>query len=234
MRSLILLVRVSRPLGWVVAPLVFVIGLYYSGANPSLTSLIQIVLLSFPFSIIFYGINDIYDYDSDKLNPRKTILEFKEENRSLIKRASVFVSICLLASSILTLDLSNVTGMFLLLAVSYLYSAPPVRLKERPPFDSISNGVLFFLAFSLGYSFGGDIWDIPLKIYFVAFCVMGIHSFGTVMDYRVDKKAGQKTLAVVFGKRAASIFSFAAFVSALLFADIGRPYINYGAEVAKV
>jgi len=117
--------------------------------------------------------------------------------------------------------------MFLLLAISYFYSAPPVRLKEGPPFDSISNGVLFFLAFSLGYSFGGDIWDIPLKIYFVAFCVMGIHSFETVMDYRVDKKAGHRTLAVVFGKRAASLFSFAAFVSALLYADIGRPYINY-------
>jgi len=83
MRSLILLVKVSRPLGWVVAPLVFNIGLYYSNANLSLTSLIQIVLPSFPFSIILYRINDIYDYDSDKLNPRKTILEFKEETRPL-------------------------------------------------------------------------------------------------------------------------------------------------------
>jgi len=62
-----------------VAPLVFIIGLYYSSADLNLTSLIQIVLLSFPFSVILYGINDIYDYDSDKLNTRKKTLEFKED-----------------------------------------------------------------------------------------------------------------------------------------------------------
>ena len=73
-------------------------------------------------------------------------------------------------------------SMFLLIAVSY-YSAPPIRLKEGPPLDSISNGILFFLAFSLGYSFGNKIWDIPLKISFVAIGVMGIDSFGAVMDY---------------------------------------------------
>jgi len=44
MQSLILLIKVSRPLGWVVAPLVFVIGLYYSNANLSLISVIQFVL----------------------------------------------------------------------------------------------------------------------------------------------------------------------------------------------
>ncbi len=117
--------------------------------------------------------------------------------------------------------------MLLLIAVSYYYSAPPIRLKERPPLDSISNGILFFLAFSLGYSFGNQIWDIPLKIYFVAIGVMGIHSFGAVMDYSVDQAAGHRTIAVVFGKRAASMFSCLAFLSALLFANIERPYINY-------
>jgi len=36
-----------------------------------------------------------------------------------------------------------------------------------------------------------------------------------------------RPLAAVFGNRAAYLFSFGAFVSALLFAYIGRPYINY-------
>ena len=47
------------------------------------------------------------------------------------------------------------------------------------------------------------------------------------MDYMADKAAVQRTIAVVFGKRAASIFSCAAFLSAYLFANIGRQYINY-------
>lgn len=227
MQSLILLLKVSRPLGWVVAPLVFVIGLYYSNSNLGLISIIQIVLLSFPFSIILYGINDIYDLDSDKLNPRKELHDFTESEKILIKRASLLVSMLLIASSLVTLNISNLISIILLVSIAYYYSAPPVRLKEMPPLDSISNGLLFFLAFSLGYSFGNDIWNIPLKIYFVAICVMGIHSFGAVMDYSVDKAAGHKTIAGVFGKRVASIFSSLAFLSALLFANIGRPYINY-------
>ena len=61
MKSLILLVKVSRPFGWVVAPLVFVIGLYYSNSSLTSLSIVQIILLSFPFSVLLYGINDLYD-----------------------------------------------------------------------------------------------------------------------------------------------------------------------------
>lgn len=221
------MIKLSRPLGWIVAPLVFMIGIYYSNANQSSISIAQMLLLSFPLGIILYGINDIYDYDSDRLNPRKSTHNFSAKDKALIKRASLLVSALLVLSSIVTLDISNIISMLLLVAVSYYYSAPPIRLKEKPPLDSISNGLLFFLAFSLGYSFGDNLWNIPLKIYFVAICVMGIHSFGAVMDYSVDKAAGQRTIAVVFGKRLAAAFSCAAFLSALLFANIGRQYINY-------
>jgi len=227
MQSLTLLIKISRPLGWVIAPLVFAIGLYYSNSEFSLISVIQMILLSFPLSIILYGINDIYDYDSDTLNPRKKSLDLNEKEQALIKRVSIFISILFLASSIATINLSNLLSMLLLILVSYFYSAPPIRLKELPPLDSISNGLLFFLVFSLGYSFGAEFWRIPLKIYFVAICVMGIHSFGAVMDYSADKAAGQRTIATFFGKRAASIFSCVVFLSAYLFANIGREYINY-------
>jgi len=211
----------------VIAPLVFAIGLYYSNSDFSLISVIQMILLSFPLSIILYGINDIYDYDSDSLNPRKNSLDLNEKEQEFIKRVSILISILLLASSIATVNLSNLLSMLMPISISYFYFSPPVRLKEKPPFDSISNGLLFFLAFSLGYSFGAEIWAIPLKIYFVAICVMGIHSFGAVMDYTADKVAGQRTIATFFGKRTASIFSCAAFLSAYLFANIGRQYINY-------
>jgi 4-hydroxybenzoate polyprenyltransferase len=56
---------------------------------------------------------------------------------------------------------------------------------------------------------------------------MGIHSFSTVMDYTIDKKVGDKTFAVVFGKRAASVFALVLFISTLMFSKIGRASINY-------
>lgn len=70
-----LLMKVSRPAGWIIAPLIFLIALFYSGASLSLLSIVQLILLSFPFCVFLYGINDIYDYESDKLNNRKKLLE---------------------------------------------------------------------------------------------------------------------------------------------------------------
>jgi len=56
---------------------------------------------------------------------------------------------------------------------------------------------------------------------------MGIHGFGTVLDFEVDKKVGHNTFAVFFGKRVTLLFSMFTFLSAFYFADIGRNSINY-------
>lgn len=226
-RSLLLLLSISRPLGWIIAPLVFTFGLYFSGAGFTFNAVLQLVLLSMPYCAILYGINDIYDYESDKLNPRKKDFSLSAQDIELIKKYSKYASGALFLSSILSTNPQNLILMILLLAVSYSYSAPPGRLKERPPLDSISNGVLFFLVFGLGYSYGGDVWTIPAKIYFVAMCVMGIHSFGTVMDYSTDKLAGHRTFSVLFGKRAASLFALLMFIAAILFSGIKTPAIIY-------
>jgi 4-hydroxybenzoate polyprenyltransferase len=227
LRSYAFLLNLSRPLGWMIAPLVFVFGFYFSGAAITYIAVLQILLLSVPYCVILYGINDIYDYDSDKLNPRKKYLKLTERNKYLVKKFSIYISGGLLLSSFLSSNPQNILCMVLLIALSYAYSVPPVRLKERPPLDSISNGVLFFVVFGLGYSYGGDVWTIPLKIYLVAVCVMGIHSFGTVMDYSTDKKAGHRTFAVLFGKRLASSFALVVFIAAILFSNIETAAIIY-------
>lgn len=227
MNRLTFLYKVSRPLGWLIAPLVFFIGLFYSGAELTLLPMLQALLLSFPYCIILYGINDIYDYESDKLNPRKKPIELNSERIYSIKKVSAIVALLLIISSLLTLDISNIAAMVSLLFLSYHYSATPLRFKERPPLDSFSNGALFFIVFAIGFSFGKTVFEIPPKIYFVALCVMGIHSFSTVMDYSADKKAGHTTFAGALGKRTASLFALVVFVSSFLFSKIGNVSINY-------
>lgn len=223
---LTLLVKVSRPVGWITAPLVFSIGLFYSGAKLAPLSVLQILLLSFPYCILLYGTNDIYDYKSDTLNPRKTSIKLDPKYHFIVKKSSSFVALVLVIGSLITLNLSNILATVSLLFFSYYYSAPPLRLKERPPLDSFSNGVLFFIVFSMGWSFGKGVFDIPAKIYFVSGCVMGIHSFSTVMDYTIDKGVGDRTFAVVFGKRTASAFALVLFISTLMFSKIGRASIS--------
>lgn len=217
------LVKISRISGWVFAPLVFLVGFSFYGRVLNPLAVTQILLLSFPFALFLYGINDVNDIESDKLNPRKTILGeniWEKGMASLVLKLSFVIASMLLVSSLLTLNIWNLIGMILLLFFAYQYSAPPLRLKEKPPLDSFSNGVIYYYApLLLGFSYNATIFDFPIHVYVVFVCVMGIHSFSTVMDYNSDLVAGSKTFAVRFGKRFAAFFTFIIFSLTLLFPE---------------
>lgn len=217
----VLLVRISRPAGWLLAPLVFLLGLTAFGAQLSPAAVLQSVLLTVPYCILLYGTNDIYDYETDKLNPRKTTptgVTVEADLFPLVKKLSSVTAVLLLASSLISLNLLNVVAMLLLLVFYHQYSAPPLRFKEKPPLDSFSNGIIYYYApLLLGVSYGATFLDIPIQVYYILACVMGVHSFSTVMDYGPDKLAGARTFAVAFGKRAASLFTVIVFTIAFLF-----------------
>ena len=232
--KLLLLIKVSRPQFWVMPPLAFCIGLSYgrfglaySGFQFTPLIILQMLLLSFPFCLFAFGINDIYDYESDKISPRKktvfqlssTIegIKLEKKDHQFIKKTAAFITFLLLFVSILTKNLLNIFYTITLLLFVYTYSTPPWRLKVRPPLDSTSAGIFCSLApFALGFSFVDNALNIPLQIYLLTFCMMGLHSFSTIMDYEVDKKCGDTTFAVVYGKRWASFFP-AIFLSLTIF-----------------
>ncbi|MCK5474516.1 MAG: hypothetical protein KAI53_03860, partial [Candidatus Aenigmarchaeota archaeon] len=145
--NIYLLLKLSRPAFWSIPLLVFLLGLTYADAKLTYLAVVQLLLLSLPFSVFLYGINDIYDYESDKLNPRKKGVQgikLKQKYHSFIKKFSFFVILLLLFSSIITLNFSNIIGMIILLFFSYHYSAHPLRFKVKPPMDSFSNGMIYF------------------------------------------------------------------------------------------
>jgi len=77
----------------------------------------------------------------------------------------------------------------------------------------ITAGVIGFLApFALGFSFVDNAWSLPLQAYYFCLCVMGFHAFSTVMDYEIDKGVGDRTFAVAYGKRAATLFAAVIFM----------------------
>ena len=217
--------NISRRVGWVIAPLVFLIGLVYSGGSISYYSLIQLVLLSFPYSVMLFGINDLNDYESDIINPRKKSAQ-DPRHKNFIYVNSFVAALGLLCVAVILGNKFNIFSVVVLLFVSYFYSAYPLRLKEIPLIDSISNGLIFLAVFSIGYSFGGSLSEIPAKIYFVALCVMGIHAFGAAVDCETDKEAGHKTLAVYIGKRGALLFASSTFIVSYIYSGIGSYIIN--------
>jgi 4-hydroxybenzoate polyprenyltransferase len=114
----------------------------------------------------------------------------------------------------------NVAATACRVIVAWLYSVPPVRLKERPPLDSLANGLGYFLLpLAMGYSLGGDPRTMPLRFYLLALCVCGVHALATAADYDADKAAGHRTLAVRYGRRTAAALAFATFLVTWLVAD---------------
>jgi 4-hydroxybenzoate polyprenyltransferase len=219
MKKISLLFKVSRPLLWLLGPFIFLVGLVYSKGMFSVPALFQLTLLTFPLCLITFGINDIYDYYSDKLNPRKNTYEgfvLKPRDHPFVFKIALLMSTLLIFSSLLTKNIGNLLSMVLLLLTSYFYSAKPVRLKEKPPFDSLSNGLMILLTFFLGYGLGKPLLPIEPKIIILTLCVSGVHAYTTIMDYSTDKKTDTKTFSVVFGKRAASIYPLFLFLIAFL------------------
>ncbi len=223
--------QVSRPLGWLIAPLVFLLGLTAFGTPLTPLAIVQIVLLSIPYCILLYGTNDIYDYEADKLNPRKPVrdsVEMETEIFPMVRKLSLLVAVLLIVSAVLTLNPTNILAMCILLFFSYFYSAPPLRFKQWPPMDSVSNGILYFFApVLLGASFGASLLALPIQVYFITAGVMGIHSFSTIMDHSADQLVGERTFATVYGIRAASIFTVVVFVIAYLFAGFQGMIVGY-------
>jgi 4-hydroxybenzoate polyprenyltransferase len=220
---LLFLIQVSRPIVWPVLLLVYGFGLNAARAPITAAAIAQMILLTFPMNLIGCGLNDIYDYESDRRSPRRRTIwgaVLTPDDRPLVWQACLAMMPLVVLGGSLTRNWDNFVATVSLLLVAWFYSVPPVRLKERPPLDSLANGLGYFLLpFVMGYSLGADPRTMPLRFYLLALCVCGVHAMATAADYEADRVAGHRTMAVAFGRRAAAALAFAAFLITLLLAD---------------
>jgi 4-hydroxybenzoate polyprenyltransferase len=223
MRRLIFLVQVSRPIVWPVLPLVYGLGMNAGKSPVTAVAILQMLTLTFPMNLIGCGLNDIYDYDSDRRSPRRRAVWgaiVGADEQPFVFRACVVMMPLVVFTGLLTRNWDNFVATVSLVLVAWLYSVPPTRLKEQPPLDSVANGLGYFLLpFVMGYSLGADPRTMPLRYYLLALCVCGVHALATAADYDADCAAGHRTLAVALGKRAATAFAFATFFTTWLLAD---------------
>ena len=115
-------------------------------------------ILSFTFAI-----NNYYDVDSDRINPKKIHFNAIAEGR-ISKKTGSLVNLTLVVIAFLTVALLSNLGAFvfciLFIFWMWAYSAPPLRLKGRPGVDIIWHFIAFvilvlwgsFIAGSLGVS----------------------------------------------------------------------------------
>ena len=238
MSRLVFLIQVSRPIVWPVLPLVYALGMHASQAEWSVLAIVQMLLLTFPVNLIGCGLNDIYDYESDRRSSRRRAVwgaVVSEEERPLVLHASLAMMPLILLGACASRNAENVMATISLVVVAWIYSVPPYRLKERPPLDSLANGLGYFLfPLMMGYSLNANPRTMPMRYYLLALCVAGIHALATAADYDSDKAAGHRTLAVAFGKRTAAAGACVTFAATWLLGDFSSAAVNTYLAVCTV
>ena len=145
----------------------------------------------------------------------------KPENHGLVMKSSILAAFIIILLALITVNITNILGMIFLLILGYTYSAPPARLKGVPVIDSISNGLGYLLIpFMTGFSLGAPITQAPVSVYWVASVVAGLHAMFAVFDYKPDKKADVKTIAVYFGPKKTIIAPIAIILGTLIFSPM--------------
>jgi 4-hydroxybenzoate polyprenyltransferase len=209
----------SRPLSWVNTAFPFAAGYLLTTREIDLVFVIGTLYFLVPYNLAMYGINDVFDYESDLRNPRKGGVEGAVLDRSLhrvtlwavaITNVPFLVFLVLVGSLLSWLVLA--VGVFALIA----YSAPRLRFKERPFLDSLTSATHFVSPAVYGLVLAGAVFTPQLWAVLAAFFLWGVasHAFGAVQDIVADREGGIGSIATVIGAAPTVRFAFAAYLLA--------------------
>jgi 4-hydroxybenzoate polyprenyltransferase len=228
------LLYISRPVLWINTVGPGTIGMWLTGDLFAWGALPILLWLTLPFNLLIYGVNDVFDQETDSKNPRKGTLEGARIDRSEVR--SVVLGVILTNASFLIYSLLFVpfsaAAWMLLYALVFLgYSAPPARFKARPYLDSLSNAAyafpLVFVPLALGE---GPIWSAALGL--MAWSAAK-HTFDAVQDVDEDRRAGITTTAGRLGPGGVVLWSGALWALATAcFALVSVPVALLNAAIA--
>lgn len=197
----------SRPLSWINTAFPFAAA--YSLTTGRVDALLIVGTLFFliPYNLLLYGINDVFDYESDLRNPRKGGAEGALLHPALHRTviAAGVVSVGIVGGMMLVLAGTGHPLSWMVLAVSLFavvaYSVRGLRFKERPILDSITSSTHFVSPAVYGLVVAGARFDLGLLAVLTAFFLWGMasHAFGAVQDVEPDRQAGIASIATALG-----------------------------------
>jgi 4-hydroxybenzoate polyprenyltransferase len=216
----------SRPLSWINTAFPFAAAYLLTVREVDAVLIVGTIYFLIPYNLAMYGINDVFDYESDLANPRKGGVE------------GALLDPALHGPTLWAAALSNIPFLVFLVAVggplSWLvlavsifaviaYSAKGLRFKERPVLDSITSATHFVSPALYGLVLAGADLTPALWMILAAFFLWGMasHAFGAVQDVLADREGGIASIATVFGARTTVRLAIALYLLAgvlLLFA----------------
>lgn len=199
------LLLVSRPISWPNTAYPFAAGYVISGGAFDVFLIVGTLFFLIPYNLLMYGINDIFDYESDIRNPRKGGIEGAKEQKALHPLIWWGVAISTIPFVIWLVWYGTLVSNITLIAVLFFvvaYSLKYLRFKEIPLLDSITSSLHFVgpLIFALSLTgFAPAAWP-----YILAFFLWGMasHAFGAVQDIIPDRAGKLASIATVLGATA--------------------------------
>ena len=202
------LLHISRPVLWINTVGTAVVGVWLTGDLWRWEALPVILWLTLPFNLLIYGVNDIFDQETDAKNPRKGTLEGARISSGEVRPIQLGVLLAnapFLLYFLLFLPPGAIFWMIFYALLFVFYSAPPLRFKARPYLDSLSNAAyafpLVFVPLALGET---PLW--PAAIGLMAWSAAK-HTFDAVQDVDEDRKVGIATTAVKLGPKGVVLWS---------------------------
>ena len=209
----------SRPLSWINTAFPFAAAYFITTGRIDVVFVVGTLYFLVPYNLAMYGINDVFDYESDLRNPRKGGVEGALLDRRM-HRPTLIAALVANVPFLVFLVVVGSPLSWLVLAISVFavvaYSAPGLRFKERPFHDSLTSSTHFVSPAVYGLVLAGAAFTPQLWLLLGAFFLWGIasHAFGAVQDVVADREADIASIATVIGARATVRLSVLAYLAA--------------------
>ena len=200
----------SRPLSWINTAYPFAAAYVLTTGRIDALLIVGTLFFLVPYNLLMYGVNDVFDYESDLRNPRKGGAEgalLDPRLHRTVIRAGVGSS-GLFVGSMLVLGGTAHPWSWLVLAISlfavFAYSVPGLRFKERPFIDSATSATHFVSPAVYALAVAGAVFTPALVGLLAAFFLWGMasHAFGAVQDVVPDREGGISSIATAIGAKA--------------------------------
>jgi 4-hydroxybenzoate polyprenyltransferase len=227
---------VSRPISWINTAYPFAVAYYLATGKLDTTFWVGTIFFLIPYNLLMYGINDVFDYESDMRNPRKGGIEGAVSEKKwhpVILWSSSMLSLPFIAYLVLVGNpLANFFLTFFVFTV-IAYSTKGLRFKEKPFLDSLTSASHFVgpLIYSLALTVTSLMDNILVIAAFTAWG-MASHAFGAVQDVTADREGKISSIATKIGAQATVRFAFSLYaIAAVLVLFLAFP-VNLSALAA--
>ena len=214
MNSSLAIISSSRPISWVNTAFPFAVSYLLITREFDLKFWVGTLFFLIPYNLLMYGINDVFDYESDLTNPRKGGVEgalLPPKLHGPMIATAVLLSVPFLVYIFVVGDWIDDLILAITVFTVVAYSLKGLRFKEIPFLDSVTSASHFTGPLVLGLSLAGaNPFSAPalLIILSLFFWSMASHAFGAVQDVKADRLANIGSIATSIGAKWTVRFSF--------------------------